>query len=285
MRRLALPLALLLVLAGCSAPGGQPRGTPASAVTPAPVPSENGTGGERLAPGLTADGVVDEEALAAAHRRALENRSYVVRIDATGRYRNGTTFLRYRTVARIGSDSRYLVVNERGGEFPPRVVSNVTRFVVWGDETIHVRRTVFENGTARSSVRRGESPYAFDHLGRSLAGTLGRADATLAGRNASGGTTAYLFTATEATDRSVPYGSRLENASGNLRAVVTEDGFVRSLSGRATGTHDRTGVPAQIRFTLQYEAIGEVSVERPDWATAALANDTETRTARGPSVP
>ncbi|WP_225308126.1 MULTISPECIES: hypothetical protein [unclassified Haloarcula] len=62
---------LLLVFAGCGAFGGAERQT----VTPVPVPEQSQD--DRVEPALTED-AVDARRLAAAHRRATRNRSYVL---------------------------------------------------------------------------------------------------------------------------------------------------------------------------------------------------------------
>lgn len=121
---LALVLAAVLVLAGCSgfsggdsgvgsgtetgvgiANGGSDgiAGESGATVTPAPVPTVEGTdrSGPRLAPGLTTGGISDPDALLTAHQSVLDANSYTVRSVARATYQNGTTYYRSAATTRV----------------------------------------------------------------------------------------------------------------------------------------------------------------------------------------
>jgi len=103
-RRLAaLACALLLVTAGCAGIGGPSDQTTADGETATATPATTTTtttteSAAQLAPGVTADGVVDARALADAHRNALEDASFV-RQSAATRANESATSARNRTLA------------------------------------------------------------------------------------------------------------------------------------------------------------------------------------------
>lgn len=276
MRRLALPLALLLVLSGCSGFTGQSAEPTEPVTTPAPVPTGDGPATERLAPGLAADGVTNDSRLARAHHRALENRSFTLTTAMTGRFRNGTTFARYRTVSRFEAGGEYLVVTERFDRQRSDARLRPVESAVWGNDTVTVRRAVRPDGSTELDVEPGTELFVRTRRGRAVARILAEANATLAGENASTDPTTYLFTARGVDGRVLPYGTRVDDGRGRIRAVVTERGLVRSVAGRTTGSLRRSDVPVRVSFSIRYEAVGDTAVERPSWVADALANRTET---------
>jgi len=92
MRWRVTGVVVLLVLAGCGGLDG-PAGT--ETLTPAPVPADapDEGPGATVAPGVWADGRLDAEVLAAAHRAAIEDAAFVWRASRTraGRLGNVST--------------------------------------------------------------------------------------------------------------------------------------------------------------------------------------------------
>lgn len=273
MLRPALPLVLLLILAGCSGFTGQ--STPTEQVTTAaPVPTGGaGVPGDRLAPGLASDGVTDVERLGRAHDRALANRSFTQTTRSVSRFDNGTVYRRLLVTTAVDADGDYLFVSE-WTRLSGRS-DDVVRLVGWGNDSHNVRRLIRDGAPNETEVLGRESVAADGRNGPMLADLLARAGVTVAGENTTDGRTEYLLTARGLNRETIPYASSLRQSGGRLRAVVTGEGFIRSAAGRATGT--LAGEPAQVRFTASYDDLDETTVEKPAWVDRALANGTVSR--------
>lgn len=140
----AFALAALVVVAGCGVPalGGESR-EPTPPLTPAPVPEGSP---ERLAPGVTADGV-DAITLKRAHVDRLAAVGFRTRRTRVVRYANGTLRSRMRFVATISGDGRYLIARTFGGPLHERVGTAGTVLQYGGRaRTVRIRRNA--NGTA-----------------------------------------------------------------------------------------------------------------------------------------
>lgn len=255
MRRLApLALAALLVLAGCNAVTSSPEPTATERVTPAPVPD---TPTPRLAPGLTADGVVDPDVLYAAHRRTLANESYR-RVSRTLFVDDGEEeLLRNETRLYDAAAGRATVaVFERDAR--PNVPT--TRLRLWTNGTVVASRSLYGADHAEYAVWESEARLA-DHGGDAAIDTLADQPARVVDRRVRDGTTEYVLVA-NGTSGVGP------GEDGRLVGVVTEQGVLRSLTFESRRTVD--GRELTYRIELRYEPY-DGGVGRPAWVEAALA--------------
>ncbi len=260
-----------MVAAGCGGLGGglaDGPGTPSETLTPAPVPTPTPTPVDRdVAPGIRGGAVDDLDELAAAHRSIVRNRSYtwrdrliverrtegstaVSRRNQTVYYENPTTYLRVtsREVRQVGSRERIFPGYER-------YANGSTMFTRWAS---------FEGEGAeyvRGPVRPTRGRFA-----RLATGTVrryldeGSAEVETVVAN---GSRAYAVTVTRdqlPTVDAVRY---------RARAVVTPEGFVRSLSVGYVG--ETQGGNAQVAgsYSFDYGAVDRTTVEPPAWLDAA----------------
>jgi hypothetical protein len=269
---LAVCLALLCVLAGCNAftPGASgDDGVVAPDVTPAEVPRD--MAGGTLAPGLTDEGIVDADALFAAHLDAVENES--VTLDLTLRQRTDETLRRSSTATyRYGPGwNRTLFEVRTGGDER----SPYDRLARWTNASVSYERTVVGNTTAYSRQRlddRGRGSlidYRLDRLNQTLRSTTVesvRYDGTSDGRRQ------YVVEGTiaQSSRRCTGDGDTVEAAS-SFRFVVDERGVV--------GAHERTRLQCrpvgdgQVNETVLdrtvYRNLGETTADRPEWVADA----------------
>lgn len=254
MRRTAglLALAALLAVAGCSGLVGDGEESHTETVTPAPVPtSEAAAGPERVAPGLTAEELVDADALVASHGAILANTTYTRRRRVTRRYENGTLQGQYVSVVQR-NDTAIRYWYNRTGDRGRRV----DRFAT--DERVYTAVTR-ANGTV----------YQVTDVGsRARAARLGAVDDTTSLRRAfrtlsvetdgtveRDGRTLYRLRSTDSRDV-LP----IRNVS--FVGYVTPEGLVTEY--RISYTVERDP-PIRVEVVASLEAVGETSVERPTW--------------------
>jgi hypothetical protein len=272
-------LALCLLLTGCSTLSPAPDPRPATpTATPAPVPTAGPDG--TLAPGVTREGVVDARTLAAAHVAGLADRSYTLTATRTTREPNGT--LRERLVLNLslGADRSYLAHAETAGPHAPVFLGRPPASAsYWSNGSVYARRLTHAGSTTYTTFQptngagtwqywartvpfggRGGNPRGF------LTRTFTAIPTRTTGRVADGGPTAYTVVGTRAT---APIELGVEDPREvDLRAEVTADGLVRSLTLTYVGTVD--GRPVTVTRRLRYEQVGETDVPRPAWVDRAL---------------
>jgi|AntDeeMinimDraft_5_1070356.scaffolds.fasta_scaffold06009_3 hypothetical protein len=272
MRRLfPFVLVVCVVFAGCNGVFGTESDERTSTLTPVAVPTDEPTPTPvpRLAPGLTAEGVVNASALAAAHTAAFENISFTGRQTVVYRTENGTPIRRIESTTRVADDGRFRVTKRWNG-------STTLQQVGYYDDGERV--LVATTGANDTMTYRRLSPRAVAAQRSSVLGASnGRIETMFVAAET------RVFRRTERNDttvyRLVPAAARRETSntatvldrSVSVRARVTEQGLVRNytLTQRLSG--DGTGGATMIVVSARYTAIGATDIERPAWYESALA--------------
>lgn len=263
---------IVLVLAGCTATGGQPAEV---TVTPAPVPTDPPpTPAYRLAPGLSEAGVVGPLTLVAAHARLLRSSTYHVRI-AERRERLDGTRIRSRSFEGTFANRtsyRLRIVEGRDNE------TVLARELYADGDALYERLEA--DGTVRYYVPRDylslQAPYPLDPLGdptqnEELYVVLTGAEPAYVGSTRVGEETRYRLAATRAAKPSFlaawDYVDRVSDYE--LEATVTDRGLVRAyrVTYVATGAGERWRVVRTARWT----DVGNATVTAPDWYATARA--------------
>lgn len=260
--------ALVLVVAGCSSAPVDDRTTPAPVETPAPVPTED-LPADRIAPGVSLDGIEDAERLAAAHDSYLANRSYAKTSGTRYLFENGSLLYlttHNRTVDR--ERGRQLVVRERWGNPDAKLHRPNTSYAEWRNATVAAERTVRGRSVryhARERRTRGQPSH-----GGSVAMFVAAHDPEVVGKRTTGGMTEYVLVARNVSQ--VRLLDRLDadmTAAPRLVAVVTAAGLVREVRLSARGRYD--GTPVRAVYHVRYGDVGTATVDRPSWLADALA--------------
>lgn len=270
MRVAPAVLALLVVLAGCSAFDVAPDPAPATP-TASPTPGPGTTTARPI--GLSAAGVTDPWQLREAHARALEDRSYTYEYELTVGW-GGTTRGRAEVTYRVTADRSRLLLERRvsgdvAGLMPS---SDVRRYDAGTTSVVRYLETgateVRQSSPGASLSERYVPDRDFVYQ------LLSSVDTEVVGTESRGDRTLFVVAGTAATT-SVARG-RVRNVS--VRAVVAPSGLVTAF--RTAYDLDREADGADARRTLRvehrirYRAVGETTVERPSWATAAVGTAT-----------
>jgi hypothetical protein len=259
MDRRPVVLAVLVAIAGCGAvpfDSGGPTGE--ATLTPVPVSAgaEETRTRERsgLPPGVRASGPVDTSRLREAHEAFLTDRSYTLELryevrgspDIEGFDRNFTT------TARVDGH-RFLV--EQTDHIDPRTRS------LFVDDAGGFLRAVEGNDT---HTRRLDDPgqiEAYTGAGGAIERFLDVENATVE-RVTQAGETYYRIRAVGRTPPAVGEGVA-DVGNYSVTGYVTAAGFVRTL---VVGYERYVGTGSQfVSVRLDYSALGETTVERPDW--------------------
>lgn len=300
MRRalLCVAVAALVVLAGCGGGGaGGDGGDPAGDATGTPgtdastTADEGGDGGTTAGEETTAtddgspsvenlawvdDGGVDVAALVEAHTRTLGNESgYTVeqvsrrtaRGDATGSERRTATLSASREQGRaLLRNAREFTTGDR------RVVQSSAQYRVGadGEGAVYSRR----NGTdgvsyEQRSPRRSFKSYYESAAALDAASALESFAFEFDGTVQRDGETLYRFTADEVAAGDGDLRSIPENASNvSATLLVGERGVIHSFDyGYDTDI-------SAVEFSFAVTALGETTVEEPDWLDAARDGNT-----------
>jgi hypothetical protein len=298
MRRRSYRVVLVctIVLAGCSGFGGsgpagsggegEGSGEAVASVTPAPVPAAETP--ERLAPGLTSDGVANASALFAADSVVLRNRSFGVRTNRTIEYTNGT--VRERTVGtvRVGPGGRNYSVRYEFRERPSPSNPDGPG-VAWlgyysgGERTL--RALGFANGTTRYesvSTQVGASiQRSITRPGREYERLLEASETRVLDRSIRNGTSLYVLETSEIPPQYLGFYSGFEDSrNATLRVLVDERGLIRRHRLAYTARTE-ANVTVRVSETVRYTDLGATIVVRPPWYDDALraTNGTDSTTA------
>lgn len=249
-----LALALLLVLAGCGGFAGNPR-SETTRVTPVEVPTTTERPERFVAPGMTAERLVDPTALQRAHAARLTNDSHRFREVVTRRAANGTLLSRYVTlVVRNGSTVRYRFDGDRSDG---RDEWTIDRYVT--ADRVYTARTD-RNGTSYSVDPISEAgrrvPVTSDDYTASLTRVFGLLPIRVEESVRSGDQTRYYLETAEPRD--VP---PLRNAT--FVGAVTPEGVVDDY--RVSYEVRRDGRPVTVIVTVSISELGTATVERPAW--------------------
>ncbi|MFB6074834.1 MAG: hypothetical protein ABEJ89_07465 [Haloarculaceae archaeon] len=249
MDRRALAVALLVALAGCNAFGGG-SGDATPTVTPAPVPDPTPTErpGAAAVPGLSEAGVVDVDALAAAHRAALANRTYVRTVER----RNGNRTM--RSTLRVADQRTYAYEASA-----PSLVANTSAYA--DGETLYTRHSRRDQVYPRYE-RTGTVAPAVERYAGAMLGPVRRyfpaRDAQVAAisvRNRRH----Y-----EVIGHTPPAGAAPGVENYTVRAVIERTGLVRSLFVSYDLVRDGRSRSVLVRIHYVFRP---VTIERPAWVT------------------
>lgn len=248
----------VLVVAGCSAPGG--GGTDATpTLTPAPPLSADPP------PGLSASGVVNATALAAAHGTALGDRSFTLRSRFQVVDDEGTVY-RENTTQRVAADGR--LARSRSVEWSDRApVRSVTaRFDLYHAAGTTYTRAV-DDGVSYDRV---EEPEAVDDA----RGVRRLRELYVAGRHWTvtetrvDGALGYTLVATDVALTALRP-SPFVRSPRDVRLRVTLTAAGRLVEWRLTYVVDFAGGPAQATRTARLAGVGTTSVAEPGWLAEA----------------
>jgi len=240
----AAVLLVLLLFAGCGAFGGAERQT----VTPVPVPE--GSQDDRVEPALT-ENAVDARRLAAAHRRATRNRSYVLGMRLSLEW--GTQIVSLVVEDRYHYQYRTEILDQN---YTKRVYNNGNRRYVY-DKRAQGAWTATRRPTPVSGV--------LDPDPARLIEAYLATDVSVERPRDNCDTCRVTLTATEPPAAFEP----VDNYS--VQAIVRPDGLVQSLT---VSYWDRSR-NSLVSYEIRYSAVGETTLSRPTWVTQRWANATD----------
>ncbi|WP_318568077.1 hypothetical protein [Salinigranum marinum] len=209
-----------------------------------------------LAPGLTADGVADPEALADAHAAALANRSYTWEITYVERS-NGTEVGRATETVAVAAPSTYVANVSREGLHVSR--GPVAVGPSYADGERRYRPT--DEGVAASAVELDDGVGPQESRARRFLGVLLDGQETSIVRTILGGQRLYVVDIEGTTESTI----RRYSAT----AHVAPDGVVYYYSGSYCLVPMRSTAVSEVclSLTMQYRDVGGTVVEPPSWYT------------------
>ena len=275
-REAAVVLACLVVLAGC---GSEGVSGPTDTVTPAPVPDDatpTADRAQRLAPGVTADGVVAPARLVGAHVAALRGRSFATMHRSASYVANGSLRSEVLTRGLVNDGHRRLFVVRRASGPLVRSIGLSGRVEQYVAGPTTVRRTVRDGAVRYSSGRRDPGAVTGSVLlpdlvaGSTLSIALDGMTFGVTPLDGPTNATRYRLVATEVTDPETLVGLAGADArNATFTATVTADGLVSWF--RLSYTADRGDGPITVVRTVAFEDVGATTVERPSWYANATA--------------
>lgn len=228
----------LAVGAGCQGMTQSPE-----AVTPAAVPSANGTATTNV------NELVDR------HRQELQNRSHTTTVTLTVGYPNGTTARRTDTFA-IGSGNRFRYERRTVGPYPERL-DNIT---VWQNGSREVRR---ENGTVTVQTSAGVDDTSLSQYLRRILGVFElQAESTATG---------YRLTGSAERAQSIPLPAVLLDHRSATAELAVRDGVLRTVVVDLRADRYDSASTVDVEIAVAVTAVGETTPTRPAWAPDAAA--------------
>ena len=268
---------LVVLLAGCG--GTVPQAEPSpSVVSPAPVPTDEPvpTPRPRVAPGVTATGIVDPLELSEAHDRYLDNRSETVRLTRTNRYTNGSLRDRTVQVSKVAADRHrfHTILSVEGPK--ARFFGPNGRGEFWSDGERMLQR--FDRGNQSNYAVVVPADYE-PQLSRPLVPSPGGGQvfflATLGtfrvtDRTELNGTPVLRLAMTRFTQSDALAASESVSNPRNvsLTLLIDERGVLRRFA--LTYTAEKEGKTVHVRLTGEHRAIGTTEVSRPAWYDRAV---------------
>lgn len=234
----AVALCLLVALAGCSAIPGFP------------------IDGDRQAPGVEDDELVDAEALLDAHAETLDESGYGhdLSVNQTVESENGTreTTRRQRTAVAAGT-SQYLKQELLfGGQ---------SRIISWGNESVEYIR-VDSGGTTQYRQGNVDDPTVL--TGVRVMRPFLTAPFEVVETETVDGREVYALESTGQPDHEGAFPDNTTSVeSFHARLVVDEDGRIHRL--RATADYRIDGEPGSYEFAFELTAEEDPGVGRPGW--------------------
>lgn len=248
-----------------------PSGSPTSGPSAATSPSLAQESGPAYPPGLSAAGVTDPLALVDAHRDALNDTSYALSSSVTYRRPNGSLLSSSVTTTRVapGGASFYALSSQTNRAPAGPLGVGHTELAVWANETAAVRAVDTGNATPDyRRVARERAPFEPTGQWELLYSAFAATNTTVVERfEAEDGTTLFRVASTGVREASA-YPTR---ARFGFVAVVDERGVVRTFQQSYRTTFRER--PAVVSRTIQVTALGNVTVERPEWFEQAMANE------------
>jgi hypothetical protein len=261
MRRalLAAVFAVVLVTAGCN-----------SLVSPEPSPTPETTAklSGQLAPGLTASGFTDRAKLTEAHGRILREKSYTFQYRVTETASNGSVLGHVQITHEVGSNSTHFTYDiVQNGSLSP--IQTSYGLSAWANGTTTLfARTRNEN----TSYQLTHDPDSLGYVRRTtsserLYNRFVALNVTDIERIDRPGTPTYRVVMNDVRHPSLfPNFDTVENAS--LIATIDTWGVVHQYRLVASGT--KGGKTVQRTETFEVTHVGETTIRRPSWYSAAM---------------
>lgn len=256
-----IAVVLVVALAGCSLPGGEPTET----VTPVDVGSADPPGVSTRTDSVNTTQLLD------AHEGALDDRSYELQVNRIERSQ-GTRQGRLTAVGEFGADEgSYRLEIENSGNL------TVFDWIRWaeywaGDGRSLSARRVGDNLRVRETLRaRDRLPIPPTRRTR-LAGAIRTTNVTSVEETSSG---VRIESSADLANSSISEpltGLRGRNASLVLR--VAESGLIRSyeLSYTLSGS---PGTAIRVHESGRFDGLDDTRVSRPDWVDRELSGGVE----------
>ncbi len=262
MRRalLAAVFAVVLVTAGCNS---------LVAPDPSPAPETTTTLSGRLAPGLSANGFTDRVKLTEAHGKILREKSYTFRYRVTETASNGSVLGHVQISHEVGSNSTHFTYDiVQNGSLSPLQTSSY-ELSAWANGTT----TLFaRTRNEHTSYQLTHDPDSLGYVRRTtnserLYNRFVALNVTDIERIDRPGTPTYRVVMNDVRHPSLfPNFDTVENAS--LIATIDTWGVVHHYRLVATGT--KGGETIQRTETFEVTNVGETTIRRPSWHSAAM---------------
>ena len=262
MRQGLLAVVAVALLAGC---GGLVGTSTETTVTPAPVPEPPATEstGSAIAPGVGGARIVDADRLARAHRAAIRERSYV--------------WQEHQRASPVGTneservDTRLWVEHERRYRYELATSWRPVNTSGYTEGETRYRRDVSRAGFTYSTASATNATARYGHQPEvAISRYLAIGSATVAATTVDG-KRYYRITGSGDT---LPVTGEISNYS--VEALVAPSGVVRSLS---VSYEDVIGSNRErIDYRYRYSAVGETTVQPPEWVRARWPENVTTAT-------